>query len=105
MSSGNSRLRCLADRANNLENEYPSEILQGVYDSLDDFESVVQLACTSRALGAVYQANRWPIIRANLSSHPAMRDGGLYNGFKLHKLLYPSKQSSYIHSQRSRANC
>jgi hypothetical protein len=83
----------------------PNEILKGVYESLDDFESVIQLACTSRALGAIYQENRWPILRANLSSHPAMRDGGFYNGFKLHKLLYPSKQSRYTHSQWSRASC
>jgi hypothetical protein len=74
----------------------PSEILQGVYESLDDFESVIQLACTSRRLGAVYQANKSLILRANLSSHTALRDCDFYDGFKLHKLLHPGKQSRHI---------
>jgi hypothetical protein len=71
----------------------PNEILKTVYESLDEFDSVIHLACTSKAFHMVYEENKWPILRANISSHPALVDGGFYNGFKLHALLYPNKQS------------
>jgi hypothetical protein len=43
---------------------------------LDDYESVIHLACTLRAFAAIYKRNPSSILRANMASYPAMQEYG-----------------------------